>query len=51
MVGEIVGGGLAGGKPLLFYGGGYNRIAHAPPSQDGARSFTLEESYDHFAVF
>ena len=51
VVGRIVGGGLAGGKPLLFYGGGYNRIAHAPPRHDGARSFTLEESYDHFAAF
>ena len=35
VVGEIVGGGLAGGKPLLFYGGGYNRIAHAPPARTG----------------
>ena len=51
VVGEIVGGRLAGGKPLLFYGGGYNRIAHAPPRADGARAYTLEESYDHFAAF
>ena len=50
VVGKVVGGTLSGGKPLLFYGGGYNRIAHAPP-HGGARTYTLEESYDHFAAF
>ena len=50
VVGRVVGGALSGGKPLLFYGGGYNRIAHAPP-RAAARTYTLEESYDHFAAF
>ena len=50
VVGNVVGGALSGGKPLLFYGGGYNRIAHAPP-RGRARTYTLEESYDHFAAF
>ena len=50
VVGKVVGGSLTGGKPLLFYGGGYNRIAHAPPP-GRARTYTLDESYDHFAAF
>ena len=50
VVGKVVGGALNGGKPLLFYGGGYNRIAHAPPP-GGARTYTLEDSYNHFAAF
>ena len=49
VVGEIVDGGLSGGKPLLFYGGGYNGIAHAPRG-GRTRSFTLEESYDQFGA-
>ncbi len=49
VVGAIVGGGLSGGKPLLFYAGGYNGIAHAPRG-GRTRSFTLEESYDQFGA-
>jgi len=51
VVGKVVGGDLSGGKPLLFYGGGYNGIAHQPPRGARPRSYTLEESYDQFGAF
>ena len=50
VVGTVVGGDLSGGKPLLFYGGGYNGIAHQPPRGARPRSYTLEESYAQFGA-
>lgn len=51
IVGKAVGGGLRGGPPLLFYGGGYNGLAHQPPRGGTSRRFTLQESYDQFGAF
>ena len=51
VVGKVVGGALSGGKPLLFYGGGYNAIAHPPPPGGRPQRYTLQESYNHFSAF
>lgn len=36
VVGKVIGGALNGGKPLLFFAGAYNAIAHPPPPADHA---------------